>query len=192
MVADNIVQLIKTKFVLLQKDKYKDKDKDKGRGKTKTGKQGWPSNSKSYFNLSAVHNLEASNLQCGPPMNLLKEIGESGNRHDQWGLGRETRISGEEPIVEVVYRVEGGQDGEVEGGQDGEVEGGQECVFSSRGLTSWSTKEGILRKSSNRNSKNSQRLWTRVEEWRCRGWTRGEEWRCRWSKSKSKFSLTWG
>jgi len=40
MVADNIVQLIKTKFVLLQKDKYKDKDKDKGRGKTKTGKQG--------------------------------------------------------------------------------------------------------------------------------------------------------
>ena len=96
MVADNIVQLIKTKFVLLQKDKYKDKDKDKGRGKTKTGKQGWPSNSKSYFNLSAVHNLEASNLQCGPPMNLLKEIGESGNRHDQWGLGRETRISGEE------------------------------------------------------------------------------------------------
>ena len=57
--------------------------------------------------------------------------------------------------------------------------GEEECVFSSRGLTSWSTKEGILRKSSNRNSKNSQRLWTR-----------GEEWRCRWSKSKSKFSLT--
>ena len=57
--------------------------------------------------------------------------------------------------------------------------GEEECVFSSRGLTSWSTKEGILRKSSNRNSKNSQRLWTRGEEWRCRG-----------SKSKSKFSLT--
>ena len=49
-----------------------------------------------------------------------------------------------EGIVEVAYRVEGGQDGEeecvVEGGQDGEeecvVEGGQdgeeECVFSSK------------------------------------------------------------
>ena len=31
-----------------------------------------------------------------------------------------------EAIVQVGYRVEGGQDGEVEGGQDGEVEGGQD------------------------------------------------------------------
>ena len=58
--------------------------------------------------------------------------------------------------------------GKMEGSRVGK-NGEEECVFSSRGLTSWSTKEGILRKSSNRNSKNSHRLWTRGEESRYRG-----------------------
>ena len=54
------------------------------------------STGRSHFNLSAGHNLEASKLQCGPPMHLLKEVGECGKRQEQWYLGRETRTFGDE------------------------------------------------------------------------------------------------
>ena len=56
--------------------------------------------------------------------------------------------------------VEGELEGEVEGGVEGVQEWRMEnvCVFSSRGCHPGHTKEGILRRSSTRNSKNSQRL----------------------------------